>query len=794
MWVSTNGIPLLNADGTLRGYRGSDTDITERKRAEEALRESEEKFRLLIENSHDVIYTLTTEGVFTFVSPAWTALLGHPVDLAMGHPFQEFVHPDDHAACLAFLQSVRETGQGQEGVEFRMRHSDGSWRWYTSNAVAFRDEAGTMVGFEGTARDITERKRAETYRDMGSEVLQILNEPGPLRGSMQRVLAAVKARTGVDAVGMRLKDGDDFPYFAQEGFSEDFLRTENTLIERGADGGLCRDGDGNVSLECLCGLVISGQTDPLNSLFTRGGSFWTNHSYALLDLPPDQDPRHHPRNQCMHQGYASVALVPIRMQDQIVGLLQLNGRRKGCFSLAAIEQMEGLAAHVGEALMRKQAEEALRESEEKNRLLFEHAISGIAVNEIVLDAAGRPVDSIFLSANPAFETQTGLRVADILGRRATEVMPGTQTTAYIEIFNQVVLTGEAVSFEQYFAPLARHFFITAYKVGEGRFATVFTDITERKRAEEALRESQERYRQIVETAQEGIWVIDLEGKVSYANQRIAQMLEYPQAEVVGRPVADFMAPEHHALSRQNLARRRQGIQEQYEFTFLRRSGSPLHALVSTNPLYDQAGRYAGALGMLTNITEHKRAEEALRSSEARLRGITDSAQDAILMMDPGGAISYWNPAAESILGYRSDEAIGETVHKLLVPERYLEAHLSALPEFSRTGRGNVVGKTVELVARRKDGREIAVDLSLSAICLKGEWHAVGILRDITEAQTGRGAHRADAPAAARRQPASAVAAGPHPAGGQTPDGYRRHRAPVRRRFLPHLVDPARRSV
>jgi PAS domain S-box-containing protein len=136
-------------------------DISAQKRAEAALRESEEKHRFLIENSHDIIYTLTADGVFTFVSPAWTAILGHPVDQVAGQSLQKFVHPDDLAGCMEFLRSVIETGQRQDGVEYRVRHIDGSWRWHTTSAVPLKDEAGTVIGFEGTARDITERRRAE---------------------------------------------------------------------------------------------------------------------------------------------------------------------------------------------------------------------------------------------------------------------------------------------------------------------------------------------------------------------------------------------------------------------------------------------------------------------------------------------------------------------------------------------------------------------------------------------------------------------------------------------------------
>jgi hypothetical protein len=171
----------------------------------------------------------------------------------------------------------------------------------------------------------------------------------------------MKAKTGVDVVGIRLQEGDDFPYFVQDGFSADFLLTENTLTERGADGGVCRDKDGHIRLECTCGLVLSGKTDPANPFFTRGGSFWTNDSFPLLDIPAEQDPRLHPRNECIHQGYASVALIPIRTKDRIVGLLQLNDRRKGRFSPAVIEQLESVAAHIGDALMRKNAEEELKQ-------------------------------------------------------------------------------------------------------------------------------------------------------------------------------------------------------------------------------------------------------------------------------------------------------------------------------------------------------------------------------------------------------------------------------------------------
>ncbi|MEI6605623.1 MAG: CHASE domain-containing protein [Verrucomicrobiota bacterium] len=126
-----------------------------------------------------------------------------------------------------------------------------------------------------------------------------------------------------------------------------------------------------------------------------------------------------------------------------------------------------------------------------------------------------------------------------------------------------------------------------------------------------------------------------------------------------------------------------------------------------------------------------RSSELLESS-SRLQIITDSANDAIVMMEDHGYISFWNPAAERMFGYTRAEAIGQSLHELIVPERHREAHNAALPVFQQTGQGAAIGKTVDLEAVHKDGREMPVQLSLSAIHSNHAWHAVGIVRDTTE--------------------------------------------------------------
>ncbi len=132
------------------------------------------------------------------------------------------------------------------------------------------------------------------------------------------------------------------------------------------------------------------------------------------------------------------------------------------------------------------------------------------------------------------------------------------------------------------------------------------------------------------------------------------------------------------------------------------------------------------------ISERNQAEEALRESEERLRTITNTAKDAIVMIDNQGNISFWNHAAEKIFGYTNHEAAGKELHVFLGPKKYHETYREGFKRFKETGEGPVVGKTIELKAVRKDGSEFPIELSLSAIQIKGKWHATGIIRDITE--------------------------------------------------------------
>jgi PAS domain S-box-containing protein len=126
------------------------------------------------------------------------------------------------------------------------------------------------------------------------------------------------------------------------------------------------------------------------------------------------------------------------------------------------------------------------------------------------------------------------------------------------------------------------------------------------------------------------------------------------------------------------------------------------------------------------------ARRDLLDREARFRNMAASAPDAIIMMDRGGTISFWNTAAERIFGYHRKEALGRDLHRTLVPDRFRAAFETGYGAFSETGRGHAIGKTLELSALRKDGSEFPIELSLSSFRLQGEWHAMGIVRDISD--------------------------------------------------------------
>jgi PAS domain S-box-containing protein len=170
----------------------------------------------------------------------------------------------------------------------------------------------------------------------------------------------------------------------------------------------------------------------------------------------------------------------------------------------------------------------------------------------------------------------------------------------------------------------RHIEVHSYPLfdSEGNVARAIEyalDVTERKQAEESLRRSEKRYRQLLDALQEGIWVIDRGARTTFVNPRMAEMLGYTVDEMLGRSLFSFMDERDAEIARRNLERRAQGIREQHDFEFLRHDGSRLSALLETSPVYDDDGKYVGAIAGVQDITQRRQAEDALQRSRALLQ-------------------------------------------------------------------------------------------------------------------------------------------------------------------------------
>ena len=263
----------------------------------------------------------------------------------------------------------------------------------------------------------------------------------------------------------------------------------------------------------------------------------------------------------------------------------------------------------------------------------------------------------------------------------------------------------------------------------------FKDITQRKNAEQALVREKELAQQYLDIAGVIILVLDTDQNISLINKKGCSVLGRSAAELIGKNWFDISLQQSHARqSRNYFSAMLAGAREPkpyFEAPILTKAGEERLIAWNNTVIRDESGAILCTLSSGEDITERRLAEEALRESELKFRALSDSAADAILMMDCGGAITLWNKAAEKIFGWRAKEVLGCDLHNLLAPRQYHDRYLQAMPLFRETGRGNAVGKTMEFESNNRSGGKIPVELALSAVNLKGSWYAVGILRDIS---------------------------------------------------------------
>jgi PAS domain S-box-containing protein len=416
----------------------------------------------------------------------------------------------------------------------------------------------------------------------------------------------------------------------------------------------------------------------------------------------------------------------------------MHCRKDGtCFSVnVSIKQVthggrDYLLATARDITEQKQAERRTRD-----QLQFVETLLDTIPNPVFYkDVQGR-----YTGCNRAFEVFLGLSKEQIVGRTVYEIASEDIAKRYDEKDQELLLEPGRQTYEWKVRDATGRlrdvvFTKATLEDANGRVVGLIgtaVDLTERKRMEEALRESEQTNRAILDNVGIGIALISPRMEVLSLNRQMQDW--FPHVDPSERTICyrSFNSPPREEMCTDCPTHKtlQDGLIHESLTETSMRDGARCYRIVAS-PVSDAEGNITAAIEMVDDITEQRRNEERLRDSETRLRAITDSAQDAIVMMDPQGQVCYWNPAAERILGYSNEEAIGRDLHTLIAPTRYHEAHAAAFPEFQRCGRGSAVGKTLELSALRKDGEELTVALSLAPVDIHGGWHAIGIVRDVT---------------------------------------------------------------
>lgn len=595
-------------------------EVAQRKRTEAALKESEARYALTLDALNDGLWDWHVPSGRAFFSPSYYNMIGYEDAefVASYDSWRELVHPEDLERVENDLRESLDNKRSFN-IELRMKMKSGRFRWVATRGKAVEwDADGKVQRMVGTLSDITERKQSERYRNLAAEVLQILNESTDFRGSIHKIIGIVKKTTGYDAVAMRLQNGDDYPYYSHEGFEADFLLKENSLVDRDRDGSLYRWPDGSAKLECMCGTVLSGRTDPHHPFFTPGGSFFTNDSAPLLGSLPNEDLRHHPRNHCIRCGYASFALVPIRAKQKIIGLLQFNDRRKDQFSHSAMMILESIASHIGEALLRKQSEDALQDSESKYRLLVDQS-SDMIWN---LNTEG-----IFTYVSPSWRRVTGHDPASLVNTPFQPLVHPDDLAVCLEYLQSMVenrITTTSAEYRVLHADGTWHWHsanATPVPGPDGQYVSmvgVSRDITEHRQAEKALREERMRLDSIIQGTNVGTWEWNIQTGETVFNERWADIIGYTLDELAPVSIETWMQyahPDDLAASNELLQQHFRGEKPYYEHEsrMKHKDGRWVWVLDRGSVASrDADGKPLMMYGTHQDITERKQAEEDLR--------------------------------------------------------------------------------------------------------------------------------------------------------------------------------------
>lgn len=438
---------------------------------------------------------------------------------------------------------------------------------------------------DGPAKGLSRRGRLETLetnlvmasasRELSIDIIGLLNKRTVDISVVREILNLIRKFTKFEAVGIRLRSGDDFPYCFTTGFSDDFLTTEGSICAKDNSGEIIRDAEGRPTLECLCGLVISGKTDPSRPYFTPEGSFWTNARSKLLASDQGKSIIRVARKRFVSHRYESVAIIPLRLGRETIGLLQLNDSRENCFSYEMVHFFEGVGSIIGIALARIQADEGLSQAENKleerveertaellaaTRSLEQEIRERNALEQELLRSQHRLELAMAASNLGSWDWKLDTdevcfdkRWGEIFGNQHDELESDAKTWQNrihrddkLGVLKK--LKRHLEDPDQYFEAeyrletksgewkwiLDRGRVVETDETGKPtRMAGIYLDITDRKVMEEELHDSAERFRAIFESAKDCIFVKNRSLQYTHVNPAFVKMIGVPESDIIG---------------------------------------------------------------------------------------------------------------------------------------------------------------------------------------------------------------------------------------------------------------------
>lgn len=281
--------------------------------------------------------------------------------------FTKIVHPDDYNRVMKAMRDHLEGKKKLYDVEYRIKTKNNLYKWFLDRgSIIERDNNDNPQTVRGVVIDITKIKQSENLEKLSKQVLDRLNKSGYKINEIKDIIFLIKNFIDFEAVGIRIKQGDLYPYYETNGLPGNFIKKTNDICLYNKKN--AKQSNKIKSYDCMCGTIISGTTDPSYPFFTHNGSFWTNNLSKLLEENPHNISKYFTRDICINAGYNSIALIPIRTDDKIIGIIQINDKRPDVVNHEIIRTLESIGASIGIAFSRDQAINELEINEKRIKL------------------------------------------------------------------------------------------------------------------------------------------------------------------------------------------------------------------------------------------------------------------------------------------------------------------------------------------------------------------------------------------------------------------------------------------